>query len=167
MAKQTLLITLYISELKYDIQNGTYLTSRSRRNEKEGNDEEASHVIANDDDENKNHILRSISSAFSELKNKMSEYLSESAVLASNDALISESDNLTLSLSMPSNYNLATKDAITSAAHDYIVNTAIGKWFIITDKADAKEYFDLASNNLTIITQAISKRVRPTRPEIS
>lgn len=167
MAKQTLTVTLYASELKYDVQNGTYLTGRSRRTESNGgNDEEVAHMIANDDEESINNILRSIGSAFGELKNKLSEYLTDETTTTS-DKLIKETDDLVITLLMPNNYNLATKEAVSAAAHDYIVNMATGKWFVITNKTDAKDYFDLAENNITTIKQAISKRVRPVRPEFA
>ena len=56
MAKKTIAITLYMSELIYDVQNKTYLTGRSRTNGT--NHEEVANMQANDDDENANQILR-------------------------------------------------------------------------------------------------------------
>lgn len=114
MAKKTIAITLYMSELIYDVQNKTYLTGRSRTNGT--NHEEVANMQANDDDENANQILRSIGNAFANLKTKLSEFINETGTSA-NDKLLSATSNLTISLNMPPNYNSAGNDTISSALH--------------------------------------------------
>lgn len=216
MAKKTITMTLFVSELVYDIQNKTYLTGRSRQTGT--NHEEVANMQANDDDENASQILRSIQNAFGTLKTKLSEWLDEDGTSSTNELInamptvayykatvlndivtwaktssasdisqvkasstgglptsgvstgdvysVDESKTLVLSLIMPSNYNNATRDTINAALHQYIVNTAIGDWFTITDKADATDYFTLAGNNLETIREAANKRVRPVRQDI-
>ena len=163
MAKKTITITEYMSELLYDIQNKTYLTGRSRQTG--ANHEEVANMQANDDDENANQIIRSIGNAFANLKTKLSEYLVEEGT-TSNNALISGEKNLTLTLQMPGNFNQATNDTISTSVHQYIVNSAIGDWFTITNKNDSSDYVTLAASNLDVIREAINKRVRPTRKGI-
>ena len=163
MAKKTITITEYMSELLYDIQNKTYLTGRSRQTG--GNHEEVANMQANDDDENSNQIIRSIGNAFANLKTKLSEYLVEEGT-TSNNALISGEKNLTLVLQMPGNFNQATNDTISTGVHQYIVNSAIGDWFTITNKNDSSDYVTLAAANLEVIREAINKRVRPKRKDI-
>ena len=163
MAKKTLTITEYMSELIYDIQNKTYLTGRSRQTG--SNHEEVANMQANDDDENANQIFRSIGNAFAELKTKLSEYLVEDGTTR-NNALINTESNLTITLQMPSNYNQTTRDTISAAIHQYIVNSSIGDWFTITNKNDAADYVTLATANLEQIREAINKRVRPTRQDV-
>jgi hypothetical protein len=166
MAKKTLNITLYYSELMYDVQNKTYLTGKSR--ETGDNFEAVANMQANDDEENKNQILRSIGNAVSALKARLSEYIIDAGDSSSNILqVVEDAGKLELSLSMPSNYNNATRDTISAAAHQFIVNTAIGDWFAITNKADASDYVAQATANIIEIREAISKRVRPTRPEIN
>lgn len=166
MAKKTLNITLYYSELMYDVQNKTYLTGKSR--ETGDNFEAVANMQANDDEENKNQILRSIGNAISALKARLSEYIIDAGDSSSNILQdVEDAEKLELSLSMPSNYNNATRDTISAAAHQFIVNTAIGDWFAITNKADASDYVAQATANIIEIREAISKRVRPTRPEIN
>lgn len=160
MARKSITITLYMSELIYDVQNKTYLTGRSRDNG--NNHEEVANMQANDDDENANQVLRSLGNAFGTLKTKLSEYLVEAGTTA-NDALISSSTNLTVALTMPSNFNQATNDTITTALHQYMVNMAVADWFIITNKADATDYVNKAVANLQQVRESINKRVRPTR----
>lgn len=160
MAKKTITITLYASELVYDVQNKTFLTGRSRATG--ANHEEVAHMQANDDEENNNQILRSLGNALGALKTKLSEFISATGTSA-NDALIDGQTNISISLSMPSNYNNATVEAITAAAHQYLVNTAIADWFTITNKADASDYVSIAGANLEQIREALNKRVCPTR----
>ena len=165
MAKKTITLTLYVSELVYDIQNKTYLTGRSRQTG--SNHEEVANMQANDDDENADQVMRSIQNAFGALKTKLAEWLNDDGTTSS-DELMSITDKSTLEvvLNMPSNYNSSTRDAISAALHQYIVNTAIGDWFTITDKADASDYFTLATNNLEAIREAVNKRLRPTRQSV-
>jgi hypothetical protein len=161
MARQTITITLYKSELIYDVQNKTYLTGRSRQTG--GNHEEVANMQANDDDENANQILRSLGNAFATLKTKLSEYLEESGTSA-NDILMNADGNIVIALKVPSNFNPAANGTVSAALHQYIVNTAIGDWFTITNKNDAADYIALAGANLEQIREAVNKRVRPQRP---
>lgn len=163
MAKKVIAITLYMSELIYDVQNKTYLTGRSRQTGT--NHEEVANMQANDDDENANQIMRSIGNAFANLKTKLSEYINENGT-STNDKQISSTGNLTLSLNMPPNYNNASNDAISTALHQYLVNCAIGDWFTITNKNDASDYITLAAANLEQLREALNKRMRPTRTNV-
>ena len=157
---QTVEINLDLAEIIYDIQNKTYLTGKCRRDDT--NHELVANMQANDDDENANQVLRSISMAFSTLKTKLGEYLQQTDTKGSN--VLPESDTrLFLSLRMPSNYNLATLDTLASAAHQYIVSAAVVDWFTITHKSDAPEYASLAEISLRIMVEAVSKRCRPLR----
>ena len=163
MAKKVISITLYMSELIYDVQNKTYLTGRSRQTGT--NHEEVANMQANDDDENANQIMRSIGNAFANLKTKLSEYINENGT-STNDKQLSSTGNLTLSLNMPPNYNNASNDTISTALHQYLVNCAIGDWFTITNKNDASDYITLAAANLEQLREALNKRMRPTRTNV-
>lgn len=163
MERKSITLTLYMSELIYDIQNKTYLTGRSRNNGK--NHEEVANMQVNEDEENKNQVIRSIGNAFANLKTKLSEYIEESGTTA-NNKLGDGTTNLSISLDMPSNYNNTCNDAIATAMHQYIVNICIGEWFNITNKADASDYITLAGADLEEIREALNKRVRPTRTSV-
>lgn len=163
MARENITITLYMSELIYDVENKTHLTSRSRSNGE--NHEEVANMQANEDEENRNQIIRSIGNAFASLKNKFSEYLTEEENNADNK-LIDGNSNLSLSLSMPSNFNKSTKDTIASAMHKFIVNSAVGEWFAMTNKNDAVEYIQSAAANILELREAINKRTRPQRSDV-
>lgn len=166
MAKKTITLTLYVSELIFDIQNKTYLTGRSRHTG--NNHEEVANMQANDDDENAGQVLRSIQNAFSMLKTKLSEWLNEEGTTSTDELLdTNKNSELTVALTMPSNYNNSTRETINANLHQYIVNTAIGDWFTITDKSDASDYYTLATNNLETIREAANKRTRPIRKAIT
>lgn len=163
MAKQTITITLYMSELVFDVQNKTYLTGRSRTNGE--NFEQVANMQADDEEENSKQILRSIGNAYGSLMAKLSEYVVSDKTTATN--LITDQEaNLTIALQMPGSYNKAANEAVVAAVHQYIVNTAIADWFVITNKSDAVEYANLAAVNITQLREALNKRVRPVRPAI-
>lgn len=163
MAKQTITITLYMSELVFDVQNKTYLTGRSRTNGE--NFEQVANMQADDEEENSKQILRSIGNAYGSLMAKLSEYVVSDKTTATN--LITDQEaNLTIALQMPGSYNKAANEAVVAAVHQYIVNTAIADWFVITNKSDVVEYANLAAVNITQLREALNKRVRPVRPAI-
>ena len=53
---------------------------------------------------------------------------------------------------------------VGEAIHDYLKNSAIAEWYMVTNKADAEQYIALAQRSLLSIQQAVSKRSRPKRP---
>lgn len=160
---KTVTLKLDMAEIIYDVQNKTYLTGKSRSNG--DNHEHVANMQANDDDENANQILRSIGSAFSLLKTKLSEYLDMKQTTVSNELITAET-TLELVLSMPSNYNTSTAETLVAAAHAFIVGMAIADWFVITNKTDAPEYISGAETSLKVITEAVNKRVRPIRKTV-
>ena len=160
--KKPIELKLKMSELIYDIQNKTYLTGRSLS---DGNNH--SHVAnmqANDDDENEAQILRSITSAYSVLRNRLSEYI-EAPELTSDNESLATNDSIVLSLEMPSNFNASVSKTIGEAAHQFIVATAIADWFAITAKGETTDYRAIATSALGVLEEALCKRSRPHRPE--
>ena len=153
-------ITLKLSEIVYDIQNKAFLTGRSLHNGE--NHSHVANMQANDDEENSGQVLRSVTMAYSVLRNRLAEYLVGSDLSASND-MVDEKDDLTLMLSMPSNYNKNATRTIAEAAHAYIVSMAIADWFAITARGETADYTRAAADSLAIIEEALNKRVRPVR----
>lgn len=161
----TLTITLYMSELLYDFRNKAYLTGRSRK--ADGKDAEfTSNMQASEDETDNNQVLRSIQNAYGQLLVELSEGIADVTEKTSKNELITAS-NITLVLSVPSNFNLGVMDSLTSAIHDYLINKALMDWFMITNKNDAKDYADLATVSLQNIHNAFNRRVRPNRTEVS
>lgn len=160
MARKSLAITLYKSELIYDIQNKTYLAARSKADGT--NHELAAAMQVNGDDENINQVLRSIGSAFAALKPLLGEYITSTDTTAT-DIMEASTGDLTITLSMPENFNQAESSAISNSMHDFIVNTAASEWYLLVSPADAAAYATMASSNIDQLRAALSKRNRPSR----
>lgn len=154
-----------MSELIYDFQNKAFLTGRSRRSD--GKDAEfSSNMQASDDDEDKNQALRSIQNAYGQLLVELGEALYGKTEATSSNELLGDS-NITITLSVPSNFTLGIRDAVSASMHDYIINKALMDWFLITNKDDAKDYGDLAAISLQNLHNAFNRRERPTRESIA
>ena len=162
MARKNLTITLYMSELIYDFQNKAFLTGRSRR-AADMDAEAASNIQASDDDEDKNQALRSIQNSYSQLLVELSEAIEKGSGTTASNKLISDTDNIIINLSLPSNYSLGLKDALTSSIHDYIINKALMDWFTITNPNEAKVYSELAVVSLRNLHETFNRRERPSR----
>ena len=158
--KQTVTLKLSMSELIYDVQNKTYLTGKSLSNGE--NHAHVANMQANDDDENAAQVLRSITYAYAVLRNKLSEYMEGGLSSANNEIINTESD-ITISLQMPSNFNVSVSQTLGDAAHQFIVATAINDWFAITDKGETSDYSAVAMASLKILEEALCKRKRPVR----
>lgn len=161
--KKEVTATIDIEELLYDVMNETYLRGRTIQNDE--NYKEVASMFASLDDENQDKILRSIKKAFSEVKSALSEYLNESA-LTTDNKLIDSTKNLVVVLSMPTNFNEASTVGVGEAIHDYIRNTAVADWYLVTNKADAPDYIALAQKSLEQVKRSVSKRSRPIRRNI-
>lgn len=159
--KKKVTATIDIKELLYDIMNETYLRGRTIQNGE--NHKEVASMYASEDDENLDKLLRSVKKGFAEVKTGLSEYLDESGTATDNSRYDGESD-LVLNLTMPSNFNEAATAGVGEAIHDYLKNTAIAEWYMVTNKADAEQYALLAQASMASILQAVSKRSRPKRP---
>lgn len=159
--KKKVTATIDIKELLYDIMNETYLRGRTIQNGE--NHKEVASMYASEDDENLDKLLRSINKGFAEVKTELAEYLDEDGTSTDNSRYDGESD-LVLNLTMPSNFNEAATAGVGEAIHDYLKNTAIAEWYLVTNKADAEQYITLAQKSLVSIQQAVSKRSRPKRP---
>jgi len=159
--KKKVTATIDIKELLYDIMNETYLRGRTIQNGE--NHKEVASMYASEDDENLDKLLRSIKKGFAEVKTELAEYLDEDGTNTDNSRYDGKSD-LELNLTMPSNFNEAATTGVGEAIHDYLKNTAIAEWYMVTNKADAEQYVALAQKSLVSIQQAVSKRSRPKRP---
>ena len=164
--KKRLTISQQVQELIYDIQNKAYLTGQAREAEGSKNYEAASNMQASDDEDNIYQIRRSLATAFATLKSVLSEYLSGNKTTSDNRIAIEIEANgeLRLEFIMPSNYNTSAVDALGSSIHAYLVDTALGDWFTITNKEDAEIYITHSAMNLENVKRALYKRSRPARP---
>lgn len=160
MAKRTISIKLYMSELVYDVENKTWQTGEVRRGD--GTHKQASAMQMNNDDDRKNQLMRSIGNAWERLLMHLSEWVSSEDNTVY-DSQIGNVEFLEVLMHMPMNYNRAMNGAIATAMHQYIVNLSISDWYMLVSKDDAADYMELAAANLEQLKSAINKRVRPVR----
>lgn len=160
--KKNVKATIKISWLLFDIMNETFLRGRTIQNKE--NHKEVASMFASEDEENREKILRSIKKGFAEVKTELAEYLNEDGTTTDNSHYDGTTD-LVLNLTMPSNFNEAATAGVGEAIHDYLKNTAVADWYLVTNKGDAADYMTLAQKSLVSIQQAVSKRSRPKRPE--
>lgn len=161
-AKKNVKATIKISWLLFDIMNETFLRGRTIQNKE--NHKAVASMFASEDEENREKILRSIKKGFAEVKTELAEYLNEDGTTTDNSHYDGTTD-LVLNLTMPSNFNEAATAGVGEAIHDYLKNTAIADWYLVTNKGDAADYMTLAQKSMLSIQQAVSKRSRPHRPE--
>ena len=163
--KKTIVVTLESKEIKFDVMNKSHLTGQARN--AEGKDyRSTAYMQASEDDEHAYQILRSISNAFSHLKVELGEFLHEDGSTSNNriNKTVEDGGKLTLSFLLPSNFNNSACDSLGGMLHEYIVDRTLSEWFVITDKQDAQDYANLATDALNQAKQALYKRERPTRP---
>lgn len=163
--KKTIVVTLESKEIKFDVMNKSHLTGQARN--AEGKDYRATaYMQASEDDEHAYQLLRSISNAFSHLKVELGEYLHEDGSTSNNriNKTVEDGGKLTLCFLLPSNFNNSACDSLGGMLHEYIVDRTLSEWFVITDKQDAQDYANLATDALNQAKQALYKRERPTRP---
>ncbi len=164
MAKQLITITLVMSELINRVQNKTNLVGNALHDP--DNPKASAYMKANDDDDNMIEVMDSIQFAFAKLKSAVSEYIEDEGT-TSNNVLLSASDNLTVELSMPSNFNAASRDAMAMAMHEYIVSNAIYRWFKINNRTDVERYEKDAAESMDVLMEAIYSRKQPKRKTVS
>ncbi len=157
--KQPISIVIYLNEIVYDIQNKAYLTGKSRSDGT--NHERVAAMQANDDTDNSDQIMRSVTAAWGILRTHLGEYI-DSGTTTIDNAPMSDTE-LRLVLNMPSNFNKGVGESIASAAHEYLVSKALYDWFVITDRDDADDYARAAERALEAISVSSNKRVRPKR----
>ena len=159
--KKTVVITLKIRWLLYDIMNETYLRGQTIQTKE--NYKEVGRMFASEDEGNREKILRSVKRSFTEIETELEEYLQKESQDADNQEYNGHED-LSLELMMPSNFSEAATDGVEESIHSYIVNRAIGEWYMVTNKPEAEQYYTLAMQAMEKLRIGVSKRRRPMRP---
>lgn len=158
-------IRLQVKELVYDILSNTSITGRAREDEGKSY-MQAYDMQADHDDENIYRVKRSLTTALTNAKSSLSEYLAENG--SENDNLIhmsiDDDGRLSFDFLLPANYNDAATDTLSKGLHAYLVEAALADWFTITSKEDAQVYIARAAASLRDVRRALYKRKRPTRP---
>lgn len=180
---KSLSITLYLSEILYDIRNKAFLTGRSR--ETADNQAQISWSQLSGDEPEMGQIMRSVESALAVVQTKLAPYLEEITreriwrehhppcmphpeepieLSAEDDVLMpSEENAITMKLLMPDNYNQAFVPVLSSSIHNFIVAAVLGEWFVISHPNEAKAYLQWAEGESANIKACLEKRIKPLR----
>lgn len=180
---KSLSITLYLSEILYDIRNKAFLTGRSR--ETADNQAQISWSQLSGDEPEMGQIMRSVESALAVVQTKLAPYLEEITrerilrehhppcmphpaepieLPAEDDVLMRFEDNaITMKLLMPDNYNQAFVPVLSSSIHNFIVAAVLGEWFVISYPNEAKAYLQWAEGENVNIKACLEKRIKPLR----
>lgn len=180
---KSLSITLYLSEILYDIRNKAFLTGRSR--ETADNQAQISWSQLSGDEPEMGQIMRSVESALAVVQTKLAPYLEEITrerilrehhppcmphpaepieLPAEDDVLMRFEDNaITMKLLMPDNYNQAFVPVLSSSIHNFIVAAVLGEWFVISYPNEVKAYLQWAEGENVNIKACLEKRIKPLR----
>ncbi len=182
--KKTLYLTLYLSEIVYDIMLQAHIVSDSLAADDTA---EQSAKIDETADDNRNQILRSIGTAYHTLKGQLGEYLSEDNTSADNILLKEKNDyenvlcfgtggkpnksadnptRFTVALRVPGNFNTAVAEALASTIHEYIVSNSLSSWMTLHNSPTAQTFAASAQNAYLQLQLLLTKRVRPSRTHL-
>ncbi|MBD5309044.1 MAG: hypothetical protein HDS10_01225 [Bacteroides sp.] len=164
--KQVIEVIQDVKTILYDVRNKAYITGNSRMASGAVNYEAGSKMQASEDTEEDEQLKRSLTTYFTGLKSKLGEYLHLTGTTTNNliAQIIDEEGVLYLSFIMPTNYNIASVDALGAGIHAYLVDMILADWFNITNPPESKGYVEHAALMLEDVKSALYKRSRPTRP---
>lgn len=161
---QTITLTISKKEILWDIYNDSHIIAQGLF--VNGTTSEAAYNIqADEEDVNKNKLLRSIQLAVGSLKPHLVMFLSDSATTITDNNNLSDDNSITLTLSVSSRFNTAMTPAISTLCHKYIMNQTLFDWFNATKKDIAADYLTLAQTAINEIKGLFAKKA-PSRADI-
>lgn len=181
MAKRVV-ITLYKSELLYDIKNKVHLLARSRAHAQEA--AQTANMQVNDEEAETNQMMRSLGDAFAKILAKLSPYYCSipeqkqapapcpfrqcssapgDDIYMADNILTEPGRNreFTIPLTMPDNFNETFIGTATASLHSSLVSTAIAEWFSLASPSDASLYYELADRDMEKARIALHARIKP------
>lgn len=161
---KTVTITLKKDEILYDIENTSYLVGNSRSTG--DNFEQVSNIQNSGEGEDRNFILRSVEKAFNEVKRNLSRYVDETKV-ASDNALMAETGDFILTLNVVDVFNEASTDTLKSAAHEFIVTSALADWFANVKPDEMVIYQNRKVEANISMLSALYRKKAPSRPIVT
>ena len=154
-------ITLKKAEILYDIENTTYLVGNSRSTG--DNFEQVSNMQNSGEGEDRNFVLRSIETAYAEVKRILSRYINEDMDAANNELMLATGD-FVLSLSVVEVFNEAATESLKSAAHEYIIASALMDWFANV-KPDEMTIYQTRKQEASVnLLASLYRKKAPSRP---
>lgn len=154
-------ITLKKNEILYDIENTTYLVGNSRSTGE--NFEQVSNMQNSGEGEDRNFVLRSIETAYAEVKRILSRYINED-MAAANNALMLATGDFVLSLNVVDVFNESATESLKGAAHEYIIASALMDWFANVKPDEMTIYQTRKQEAAVNLLASLYRKKAPTRP---
>lgn len=158
---KTITITLAKDEILYDIENTSYLVGSNRSNG--DNFEQVSNIQNSGEGGDRNFILRSIENAFNEVKRNLSRFINETKISTNNDLMAAAGD-FVLTLKVIDMFNEASTDTLKSAAHEFIVSSALMDWFSNVKPEEMGIYQNRKIEANRSMLSALFSKKAPARP---
>ena len=163
MAAIATTITLSKDNILYDIENTAYVVGLNRSTGV--NFEQVSNIQNTGEGGDRDMVLRSIETAFNEIKRNVNRFIIDTAIAASStNELTDETSAFSLTLTMPGNFNKASVDSIKSASHEYIVAHALIDWFTAVKPDEVPIYIQKKADASINILSALYRKKAPVRP---
>ena len=163
MAAIATTITLSKDNILYDIENAAYVVGLNRSTGV--NFEQVSNIQNTGEGGDRDMMLRSIETAFNEIKRNVNRFIIDTAIAASStNELTDETSAFSLTLTMPGNFNKASVDSIKSASHEYIVAHALIDWFTAVKPDEVPIYIQKKADASINILSALYRKKAPARP---
>ena len=163
MAAIATTITLSKDNILYDIENTAYVVGLNRSTGV--NFEQVSNIQNTGEGGDRDMMLRSIETAFNEIKRNVNRFIIDTAIAASStNELTDETSAFSLTLTMPGNFNKASVDSIKSASHEYIVAHALIDWFTAVKPDEVPIYIQKKADASINILSALYRKKAPVRP---
>lgn len=167
--KTLLKIQLNANELLYDVQVKTYFVSQGATSD----DAETRSVIQVDDAATSEaQIHRSLNNAYNALRHSVPEYLmpeeeptdGEGCIVVDGGTCPGDcgcGEDYVFALLMPGNFNRNMLSAAATAAHAYMVHSAVAEWFTLLRKQEAEVHAAIAASAYKDFRTALDERDRP------
>ncbi len=167
--KNILKIRLNENELFYDVQVKTYLVAQGATSD---NAETRSAIQVDDTATSNDQILRSLHNAYNALCNSIPEYLKLGEGMTCDCCIVVDggqcsgscesNEDYIFSLHMPENFNQSMLATAASAAHAYMVHSAVAEWFTLVRKQEAEVHASIAAGAFKEFRVSLDERNRPT-----
>ena len=154
-------ITLKKDEILYDIENTTYLVGNSRSTG--DNFEQVSNMQNSGEGEDRSFVLRSIETAYAEVKRILSRYINEDMAAANNELMLATGD-FVLSLNVVDVFNESATESLKSAAHEYIISSALMDWFANVKPDEMTIYQTRKQEAAVNLLASLYRKKAPSRP---
>jgi hypothetical protein len=156
-------INLHKSEMMYDVQNDTHIISQAKAGQ--GATPEAAYGLQADGEESHaSKLLRSMQTAIESAKHRILHFLKDTADVEANNIIMdSDTDLITITLSVSDRFNKAFVPTIAGMMHRYVVNMMLFDWFNSSEQSLAEKYRVIAEEAAIGMQRSFTK-LPPTKP---